>query len=79
MPDFLGDRVHRQEPDPADVLRQAVRVLRDHSDRILAVGLEDAHGTGCRHAVPMQKDHNFPDDVFVSPSNGALFRPDLCL
>ena len=69
-PSFSGDQVGRAEPDAADVARKPVGVLAHHLHRVGAVGLEDAHRPGRADAMRVEKHHDLPDDLLVSPGRG---------
>ena len=69
-PELPGDQVGRAEPDAADVTRKPVGVLAHHLHRVGAVGLEDANGPCRADAMLVEKHHDLPDDLLVSPGRG---------
>ena len=68
------DLVSGAETDAADVASQSIRVLRDQSNGISAVGLIDAHRPRCADAVAVQKQHDLTDDLLFGPAGDDPFR-----
>ncbi|CAO4155318.1 hypothetical protein DHODJN_22085 [Methylorubrum extorquens] len=68
QPELHGDRVSRLEADAANVLSEAVRVLGHDLDRVVTVGLVDAHRTGCADAMSVQEEHDLPHRLLLSPA-----------
>jgi len=62
--------------DAANVLGQPVRVFTNDVDGALAVGLEDAHGTGSRDPMRVQEDHDAADDLLICPAGRNLSGAD---
>ncbi len=69
-----GDPVGAEEPDAADIGRQAVGVLADDRDCFLAVGLEDADGARGTDAVRVQEHHQLADALLRAPGLGDARR-----
>ena len=74
-PDLGRDLICGPEPDPADIPRQAIRVLADHPNRIVAIGLVDPHRPRGSNAVGVQEQHDFPDDLLLGPAGDDPCRP----
>src|SRR5262249_18925448 len=77
--EFGCDLVGRAKADATDVAREAVRVFRDQSNRIDAIGLVDAHRSRCADAVAVQKQHDLADDLLLGPARDdalCAFRTD---
>ncbi|MNS81482.1 hypothetical protein D3C72_1151960 [compost metagenome] len=66
----LGYFVGGLEADAPDVLGQAVGVVADHLDGVVAVGLEDLDREGRRDAVGLQEEHHFLDALLILPGLG---------
>ncbi len=66
----LGDGIGGLEPDAVDVQRQAVGVLPHPLDRLVAVGLVDAHRPGGADAMGLQKHHDLAHDLLLGPGAG---------
>src|SRR5438477_5846460 len=60
-PDPLRDLVGGREAYPVDVLRQHVWIAPHGLNRLLAVGLEDAHRPAGADAMAVQEQHDFAD------------------
>ena len=69
----LGDGVGSLEPYPVDVEGQSVRVLLYPLDRLVTIGLVDAHRSGGADAVGLEEDHDLPDDLLLRPCPGHPF------
>ena len=67
-PDLGRDLIRSPEPDPADIPRQAVRILADHPHCIVAIGLVDPHRPRGTDAIGMQEQHDLPDHLLLRPA-----------
>ena len=67
-PQLGRDLVGGAETDAADIARQAIGVLGDEGDRLLAVGLEDPHGARRANAVCVQEQHDLADRLLFGPA-----------
>ena len=59
--ELAGDRIGGAKPDAPDLVREAVRILAHHADRVLAVLLDDARGERTRDADAEQEHHHVLD------------------
>mgnify|MGYP007003695178 CR=1 FL=1 len=62
-----GDFVRRRERDAVDVLREPIRIFLQHLFRVRAVSLDDAQTLRRRHAVGLQKNHDFAQRELLVP------------
>ena len=67
-PQVHGDLVGGLETDAPDVRGQAVRILRDLPDGLVAVGLVDLHRIGHAHVVTEQELHDLLDVLLFLPA-----------
>ena len=56
--ELLSDRVRRYEPDPVNIISEAIRVFRDHADRIVPVGLIDLRSVTRADIVRLEEQHD---------------------
>ena len=69
------DLVGGAEADAADVAREAVGVLGDERDRVLAVDLVDAHRPRRADAVGVQEQHDLAYGLLVGPARDDARGP----
>ncbi len=67
---LLGDGVGGLEADAMDVEGEPVGVLADLLDRLVPIGLVDAHRPCRADAVGLEEDHDLPDDLLLRPGAG---------
>src|SRR5262245_8947973 len=66
-PESLRQRIRRLETNAVDVEGQAVRILLDAGNRLVAVGLVDTDGSGSANAMGVEEDHNLSNDFLGFP------------
>ena len=59
-PHARGNLVRCLKSNPINVFRQQIRILSDNRNRLLSIGLVDAHGPAGTDSVPMQEQHDLP-------------------
>src|SRR6516225_433703 len=69
-----GDLVGRAEADATDVAGQTVRVFRDQSDRIGAIGLVNAHRARRADTVAVQEQHDLANYLLLRPTGDNPLR-----
>jgi transposase len=73
-PEPHRDLIGGLEADAADVAGEAVGVVRDHLDRVGAVGLEDPHCPRGAHTMAVQEQHDRADHLLLGPARRATSR-----
>jgi hypothetical protein len=73
-PQPLSQRIRRLEANTVNVEGETIGILLDAGNRLVAIGLVNAHSTRCPNAMRVQEDHNFSDDFLGFPGlNDPLF------
>ena len=63
------------EADPADIARQAIRVLGHDLDGVGTIGLENPHGPRRTNTMAVQEDHDLPHDLLLGPGADDALGP----
>ena len=71
-----GYRIGCSKADAFYVAGEPIGILGHHLDRVMAIGLEDAHRPGRSDAVGMQEDHDVADSLLLGPARGDLPGPE---
>jgi len=71
-----GDGVGGPKADAANVARQPIRILGHDLNGVMAIGLEDAHGSGRADAVRVQEDHDVAHGFLLGPAGDNLPCPE---
>src|SRR5713101_6638537 len=70
----LGQHIGGLEANAMNVEGQAIRILLDAGNGLVAVSLVNANSSGSSNAMGVQKDHDFSDDLLGRPGlNHPLF------
>ena len=72
-----GGGIGGAEADAADVPGQAVVVFGHHLHGVIAVRLENPHGTGGADAMAMEEHHDFAHHLLIGPGGGNPAGADL--
>ena len=63
----LSERIRRLEANTMDVQGQAIRILPDSNDSLIAIGLVNADSSGRPDTMGMEKHHNLADNFLCFP------------
>src|SRR5262249_52158439 len=63
----LGERISRLEANTMDVQGEAIGILADSDNGIVAIGLVNTHSSSCSDAMRVQEDHNLSNHFLGGP------------